>query len=61
MNHFYKNNFILQWNSIICFQEIHFKDDFCADIKGYKAYHKNRITDHASGGVVIYVKENIFL
>lgn len=44
---------------IICLQETNFKHDFCANIRGYTNYYKNRITRKASGGVVIYVKNDI--
>ena len=41
---------------IICLQETNFKGLSSGKIKNYKNFTKNRITDHASGGVAIYIK-----
>lgn len=46
--------------AVFCLQETNFKNNHCASIRGYNKFFKNRTnTDHASGGVAIYVKENI--
>ena len=42
--------------SVICLQETHFKNNFCAKLNGYLEVFKNRNTNnHASGGVAIYI------
>lgn len=46
--------------SIICLQKTNFKQNFCASLKHYLPIYKNRInTNHASGGVAIYIKNNL--
>ena len=45
---------------IICLQETNFKGLTSGKVKNYKTFTKNRITDHASGGVAIYIKDTIF-
>ena len=45
---------------IVCIQETNFKSDFCASIKGYTSFCKNRETNHASGGVATFVKNDIY-
>lgn len=45
---------------VICLQETHFKGFHSATPKGYSVIHENRIdTNHASGGVAIFIRENI--
>ena len=44
---------------IICLQETNFKG--LSKLKNYKAFTKNRTTDHASGGVAIYIKDTIYI
>ena len=44
---------------IICLQETNIKGLSSDKLKNYKAFTKNRSTDHASGGVVIYIKDTI--
>ena len=41
---------------IICLQETNFKRLSFDKLKNYKAFIKNRSTDHAGGGVAIYIK-----
>ena len=46
--------------AVLCIQETNFKNNDYVSIKNYKCYHKNRINYlAASGGVAIYVDENI--
>lgn len=46
---------------VVCLQETNFKAGYCSPIKNFKALFKNRLdTSHASGGVVIYVKNEIY-
>lgn len=45
---------------ILCIQETNFKDEHIGKIKNYRAYAKNRVTNHASGGVATFIKSNIF-
>ena len=45
---------------IICLQETNFKGLTSGKIKNYKTFTKNRITNHASGGVAIYMKDTLF-
>lgn len=45
---------------ILCIQETNFKDSKHGNIKGYNCSFKNRCnTNHASGGVAIYIKDHI--
>ena len=44
---------------IICLQETNFKGLNSGKLKNYKAFSKNSFTDHASGGVAIYIKDTI--
>ena len=39
---------------MLCLQETNFKNNLCANIRGYLPVFKNRISNHASGGVSIY-------
>ena len=40
-----------------CIQETNFKNNYCAKLKNYESFHKNRTHGSiASGGVAIYVK-----
>ena len=43
----------------LALQETNFKNDFCADIRGYSSTFKNRSSKHASGGVAIFIKNDI--
>ena len=46
--------------SIICLQETNFKGVQCGRLRGYRAFNKNcQDAINASGGVAIYVKDNI--
>ncbi|CAH2095389.1 unnamed protein product [Euphydryas editha] len=48
--------------SCICLQETNFKNNCCQKLSGYEAIFKNRNNSlHASGGVVSYIKSNIFV
>ncbi|CAH2095351.1 unnamed protein product [Euphydryas editha] len=48
--------------SCICLQETNFKNNCCHKLSGYEAIFKNRNNSlHASGGVVSYIKSNIFV
>lgn len=45
---------------VVCLQETNFKRTHCAKLRGYTNYLKNRTNAaHASGGVAIYVQNNI--
>lgn len=45
---------------LLCLQETNFKDNNQRNLKGYKKFQKNRSSyAHASGGVVIYVKDDL--
>ena len=45
---------------VVCLQETNFSAEHVAHIRHYSAYHRNRLTAlHASGGVAIYIKDNI--
>ena len=45
---------------VICLQETHFKDDFCAKLNRYQSFYTNRQSSHASGGVAIFIRANIY-
>ena len=44
---------------IICIQESHFKADQCGSLKNFTKYYTNRQSNHASGGVAMYIKQHI--
>ena len=44
---------------VICLQETHFKDNQKGTQKNFTTFVKNRINRHASGGVAIYVSNDV--
>lgn len=55
------NHFLSYHNiDIACISETHLTPNEKLYLKGYKIYRNDRISDHASGGVAIIIKNSIF-